>query len=129
MRRKALWLISRVGSEGFWDPIIMRQTGIETILLEEEQPWKSVALAGSTFSFNQVETIDDEMDLKVFVPSWRRISAVTVSSVNNNQKMLQMTFKRKKRDGDGRWTGVFEEITYNLRSRLGVFQTGLLDFH
>jgi hypothetical protein len=119
MRRKALWLISRVGSEGFWDPIIMRQTGIETILLEEGQPWKSVALAGSTFSFDQVETIDDDMDLKVFVPSWRRISAVTVSSVNNNQKMLQMTFKRKKRDGDGKWTGVFEEITY--KKPLGSF--------
>jgi hypothetical protein len=59
------------------------------------------------------------MDLKVFVPSWRRISAVTVSSVNNNQKTLQMTFKRKKRDGDGKWTGVFEEITY--KKPLGSF--------
>lgn len=112
MRRKALWLISRVGCEWYWDPIIMRQTGIETILLEEGPAWKPLILAGSEFSLDQVEPFDDVMDLRAFVPLRRRISAVTVSSVDNNQKTLQMTFKRKKRDEDGRWTGDFEEITH-----------------
>ena len=109
MRRKALWLISRVGREGFWDPIIMLQTASETILLEEGPLWKRMALAHLDFSFDRAETFE-EMDLRAFVPLRRRISAVTVSSVDSKQKTLQMIFKRKKWDDYGRWTGDFEEI-------------------
>ena len=110
MRRKAHWLISRVGCEGFWDPIIMRQTAIETILLEEGPAWKPLVLAGSDFSFDQAEPFDDEMELRAFVLLRRRISVVTVSSIDNNQKTLQMIFKQKKRDDDGRWTGEFGRL-------------------
>ena len=115
MRRKALWLLCRVGCEGLWDPMVMYQIAIETILLEEGQAWKPQILAGSESSLDHIGHFDDEMDLRAFIPLRRRISAAAVSSIDNNQKTLQMTFKRKKRDNDGRWTGDFEEI---IRERL-----------
>lgn len=110
IRRKALWLLGQVGSEGFWDPMIMRQIGIETLVLEEE-PRYNLIEADSWISMDQDASFHGNMDLGAFVPLRRRISGATASSVDNDKQTLYMTFKRKLRDDEGLWTGEFDLIT------------------
>jgi hypothetical protein len=111
IRRKALWLLSLVGCEGFWDPIIMRQMGIETVLLEERAELQPMIETSECFPLDQDATFDENTDLGAFIPLRRRISGATLSFGDTTQQTIQMTFKRKRRNDENTWTGEFDLIT------------------
>ena len=114
IRRKALWLVEKVGREGLWDPIAIHQTGIEAIALEEELALQSLGLASSWASLDADGAFDETVHLSAWVPLERRISLAIFSFVDDDQQVLHMTFNRKLRNEVGRWTGGFEHI---LRER------------
>jgi hypothetical protein len=109
LRRKALWLLGEIGREGLWDPMIVHQTGIETILLEEPAP-QSMVLGSSWASLHADGAFDEKTDSSIWVPLERRISLATLPFVDEDLQVLRMTFQRKLRDESGRWTGDFEHI-------------------
>ncbi|OCL04419.1 hypothetical protein AOQ84DRAFT_225993 [Glonium stellatum] len=108
IRRKALSLLSQVGREGLWDPVLMHYLGREIILLEEEVEAEGMRLASSYFSLND-ECIDEKEDLSTLIPLHRRISAATVSFNDKDPATFQMAFLRKQWDCDGVSTS-FEQI-------------------
>jgi hypothetical protein len=110
IRREALSLLTCVGGEGFWDSILMHHMAVEIVMLEEG-PDCSPMDANSLSSMDEIVFSHEHMDLGAFVPPRRRISGATTPSVDTDKQMLQMTFKRKRRDEEGLWTGDFDLIT------------------
>lgn len=110
LRHKAHWLLGQVGREGIWDPILMHQIGSETMLLEETWATEDSGLSSPLSLTDQDATFDDQVDLKAQVPLRYRVSAATVSSVDEDKEIIQMTFTRKQWDAGGYWTGEFEQI-------------------
>jgi hypothetical protein len=72
-------------------------------------------LSCSRSAMDQDTTFDNEAGLNALIPLQYRISAATVSKVDEDQKTIQMTFMRKQWDAEGAWTGDFEQIVRERR--------------
>ena len=93
----------------------MYQIGSETMLLEESCAAEGLGLSGPGSAMDQDTTFDNEAVLNALIPLQYRISAATVSKVDEDQQMIQMTFTRKQWDAEGAWTGDFEQIVRERR--------------
>jgi hypothetical protein len=115
IRHRAHWLLGQAGREGLWDPIMLHEVASETMLLEER--WSGVEFdpAVSSSSMDLDTTSDDQADLDALIPLRYRISAAKVSNVDEDQKMIQITFTRKEWYVNGAWTGDFEQIVRERR--------------
>lgn len=103
VQSKAFSLLRRAGREGLCYSILMIQLGREAIMLEE-----------GTAPFDLSYPLDGEhsnkqVDLSALIPLQCRVCAATVSFADEDHSALQMTFLRKQRDFEGRFTG-FEQI-------------------
>jgi len=103
LRRRALSLIERAGHEGMWEPKLVSQLVKECILLEEGIE----DLGDCCHGWGAVD------DWRTWIPLQKRVITAVVVFEKSDYAMLQMRFRRKVWNSEGKFIGM-EEI---VRSR------------